>query len=210
MAIKLYQVEKSPEDIRKTVLTNIVKMLTNRGLLKLENLESNIEKLIKTYSDDLTYTIKLDKVEDDGLKIMAIKYAPHKITAVNKSYGISDFLNNYKDNPKIVVVKSISKKAHQQFMKNFDRVEIFMEQEMMINLVDHVMVPKHELLTPEEVLTFYETYNCKKKNMPKILSTDPVARYYAMKVGDICRVIRPSEKSGFAHSYRLVVKGAMK
>lgn len=208
--LKLYQIEKSAEDIRKTVLKNIVKMVTNRGLLDPKMLETNIENLVKIYSDDLTYTIKLDKKMDDKAVIMAVKYAPHKITAVNKSYGITDFLQNYKENPKIVVVKSISKKAHQQFLKNFDNVEIFMEEDLMIDLVDYVMIPKHELLTEDENLVFYEKFNCKKRNMPRLLSTDPVARYYAMKPGDICRIIRPSEKSGFTTTYRLVIKGTLK
>jgi DNA-directed RNA polymerase subunit H (RpoH/RPB5) len=207
---KLYQIEMSAEDVRKKVLTNTIKMVTNRGLLKFENLDLNIENVINATSDDMSYTIKLDTNDDNNQKVLAIKYAPHKITAVNKSYGTVEFLNNYKDSVKIVIVKSISKKAYQQFLKNYSQVEIFMEEELMRNLVDHVLVPKHEMLTDDEVIDFYDKFNCKKKNMPKIQSTEPVARYYAMQPGNICRVIRPSEKSGFTTTYRLVVKGAQK
>jgi len=37
--------------------------------------------------------------------------------------------------------------------------------------------------------------------MPRMLVSDPHAKYYNMKVGDICRLIRPSMTAAF---YRLI------
>ncbi len=208
--LSLFQIEKSPDVIRKTVLTNIIKMLTERKLLKKENEAGNIEKITSTQSDDMIYMVPIDKTGTDekSKTAFAIKIVFQKVTAINKSYGISEFLVNYKNNPKIVVVKDVSKKALQYILNNFGNTEIFLEKELMINIVEHVLLPTHEMLSPDEIQMFYEKYNCKKRNMPKMLSTDPVARYYNMKPGDICRIIRPSEKSGFIASYRLVIKGS--
>lgn len=207
-SINLYQIEKSNDDIRKTILTNIIKMLTERKLLKKENLDINIENILKVKSDNLVYIVPLDKYVDENSKNFAIKIVFQKITAINKSFGISDFLVEYKMNPKLIVVKDISKKAQQHILNNYENTEIFLEKELMINIIDHVLVPKHELLSQDEVQLFFEKYNVKKRNIPRILSTDPIARYYNMKPGDICRIIRPSEKSGYVPTYRIVVKGS--
>ena len=207
---KLHLVEKSKSQIIETVLTNIIKMLTERKLILPQNEDKRIKELISTQSDDLTYKTSLDKYDDNNDKTFAIKLIPQKITAVNKASGISEFLNDFKNNPKIVVVNSINKKAKQFISINFPKTEIFTEVELMINLIDYVLVPKHEVLSKEEVENFYKEFNCKKRNMPKILYSEPVARYYNVKPGDIMRILRPSYTSGYSPAYRLVVKGEIK
>ena len=204
----LYQVEKNATDIRNTVLTNIVKMLTERGYLNKDQLATNIDTIIGSEPGDNVYKVKTDKYDGDNEKLFAVRILQQKITAVNKASGILDFLTAYKNNKMIIVVKSMGKKAYQYIANNFPNAEIFLEEDLMINLIDHVLVPKHELLTPEEEEVFYEKFNCKKRNLPRIFSTDPVARYYNMKPGHICRIIRPSETSGYVVTYRLVVKSA--
>lgn len=207
---KLQLVEKSRTQINEIILTNIVKMLTERKLIKRANMNKKIDELVNTQSDELTYKITMDAFTDNSDKIFYVKIIPQKITAVNKASGISDFLNTFKNKPKIVIVDSISKKAKQFISINFPKTEIFTEVELMINLLDYVLVPRHEVLTTEEVENFYKEFNCKKRNVPKMLTSDPVARYYNVKNGDIMRILRPSVTSGIAPAYRLVVKGEIK
>ena len=182
---KLHLVEKSRAQIIETILTNIIKMLTERKLIKTNNMSKKIDELVNTQSDELIYKITLDTFTDNDDKLFAVKIIPQKITAVNKASGISDFLTSFKKNPKIVVVDSISTKAKQFISNNFPKTEIFTEVELMVNLVDYVLIPKHEVLTTEEAENFYKEFNCKKRNMPKMLTSDPIARYYNVKNGDI-------------------------
>jgi len=198
--VNLNQIEKNEGEIRITVLTNIVKMLSERMIIDKSKIETMINKLVNDKRvDESTYIL-----DTDTKTKIAIKIFPIKITAVNKTFGVIEFLNQYKDTHKILVIKEINKKAQQYILNNFNNIEIFLEEELMINLIDHILVPKHEVLGSQEAETFYETYNCKKKNMPRMLITDPVARYYNMKVGDICRITRPSETAGYTYTYRLV------
>lgn len=209
--VQIYQIEKNAENIRKTILTNIVKMLTERQLLKPQDLEKNIAKILDIKSDDMVYVIDLDPVDKEASKEytdkFVIKILLQKITSVGKASIIADFLNTYKKNSKLVVVKEISKKAGQLVKTNYPKTEVFLDVELLMNIIDHHLVPKHELLAEAEAKTFYEKFNCKKRNMPKILTSDPIVRYYNMKIGDICRITRPSENSGYSATYRLVVKG---
>lgn len=210
---KIQPVEKSAKIIRNDVLTNIVKMLTERNMLNKSNLKENIDSLTSKVLDSLVYSIKLDNhqdPEDKASKNMHIKLIPQKITAINKASGISDFLKTYKTDKKIVIVTSVGTKARQFVKANYKNTEIFTEEEMMINLVDNELIPKHEVLEKEEVEKFYKIYHLKKRMMPKIFTNDPVARYYNMKPNDIVRITRPSETSGDIIFYRLVIKGELK
>ena len=76
----------------------------------------------------------------------------------------------------------------------------------MINIVDHVLVPKHIVLLKEEGDAVLQAYRAKKRDMMLIRTTDPVARYYNMKAGEIIKIMRPSVMTVEAPAYRLVIK----
>jgi len=75
---------------------------------------------------------------------------------------------------------------------------------MIFNITHHEYVPKHILLSKEEEDEVLEKYNTSKNKLPKILRTDPIARYYGMKNDQICKIIRKSPEVGEYIYYRLV------
>ena len=207
-SIKIFQLEKNSDDIRKTVITNIVKMLTERNLMSSDKVKENIDKLVSTVTEDNTYKIDiLPNYRDSDDTKMIIKIFTYKITSISKQSIITEFLMKYKNVPKIIVVKDISSKTRQIITGNFPKTELFLESELMINLIDNILAPRYEILDHEtdEFKNFCETYQCKKRNIPKLFSTDPMARYYNLRKGDIVRVIQPSETTGYTAFYRIVV-----
>ncbi len=74
-----------------------------------------------------------------------------------------------------------------------------------IRLQDHILVPKHELLSEEEAEKILETLKLNKEQLPKIKVDDPIAKEIGAKVGDIIRIERESPTSGRSIAYRLVV-----
>ena len=204
---QLIPVEVNSEYIKNTVLTNTIKMLTERKILLKENEEKNIKKIINTQSDDLIYKVDFENEEKKDKKYVIIKILNQKITAINKTSPIGEFLHQYKNDNKLVIVKSISNKTKQLVTNTYPNTEVFLEKELMMNLIEHIYVPSHEILSNEESQQIIETYNTRKRDMPKMLTNDPIARYYNMQPGQICRIIRPSETSGFVSYYRLVIKG---
>jgi len=200
----IYVLEKSINIIHDTVLTNCIKMVYNRKLIDIDqdSLQNYIDNILSKKSDDLVY--ELGVYQDQ--KIMC-KIIPFSIIAVEKSYKLVDFLKENKKNIKIIIVKDIHTRVTKYVYENNKYVDIFLEKELMINLIDHSLVPKHILLTQEQANLVLETYLLKKRQIPKILASDPVSRYYGVSPGDMFKIIRPSDKSGASVYYRLVVKG---
>lgn len=199
--------EKTNAEKRDMILENIVKMLTYRGWLKEDKLDDNLKKIVSYHPDDFTYTIKLDK----GTEYL-IKFIPQTITTVNKSSGVEDFLKRVNKKHGALVIPAINNKPKTQIKRNYPKVEIWLENEIKIDYSTVDVIPYHEKYIDtkdeEQFNKFLKAYNTKSKhNLPKIRDGDIMARYLALKPGDLCKIVRPSEGSMKINYYRFCVPG---
>lgn len=183
--------EKEEVDI---IINNTIKMLYNRGWIQSFTKEL-VDKVIKS-EDEMEFTLK-DK------NVYKIKFFLQKVSSIKKT-SIEDFLVDNKNNHKILIVSEINPKVKMQIME-FGKVEIFIKEELMFTVIEHILVPKHYLLSEEEKQDFLTEYIVKPKELPRMYITDPIAKYYYAKNGDIFRIERPSLTSGYSIAYRVVV-----
>ncbi|KAA0000882.1 MAG: DNA-directed RNA polymerase subunit H [Thermoplasmata archaeon] len=76
---------------------------------------------------------------------------------------------------------------------------------MKFDILKHKLVPHHEILKEKEVEKLLRTYNIRKENLPRILTTDPVVQAIGAKEGDVIKIVRESPTAGTSVAYRLVV-----
>lgn len=107
----------------------------------------------------------------------------------------------------IVVQQGMTPSAKQALVDMLPKyiIEQFLESELLINITEHELVPQHIILTVEEKAELLARYKLKESQLMRIQASDPVARYYGLKRGQVVKIIRPSETAGRYISYRLVV-----
>ena len=163
------------------VKTTYNEMLTDRGfylsgLLNEEHqLYDNNDKQIVIFKNDL------DKLNIDYIK----EYI--KILSDNKlKHAIIIYKNEITPSAKKVI----------QNLFQFT-IEMFKFDELMFNLTKHRLYNKHIRLTENDKKEFVKKYGIQ---IPVILLTDPVSRYFNYKRGDIIKIERKND----VISYRIV------
>ena len=207
---QLLPIEKSNYQKINIIKTNIIKMFFLRGYIKEENLQKSIKKLVDQENDDYEYTLTLDVDTNYNTTIkdkqIIIKLFDYKISSINKTSQIGEFITKYNNSYKFIIVDDINSKSVKIISGYSTPCEIFKTSELMLCIVEHTLVPNHKVLTKEEANIVLNEYCARKRDMPLILTTDPIARFYNMKPDEICRITRPSILTVEAPFYRIVVK----
>lgn len=199
---QLIPIEYSPEKQKEIIITNICKMLTERHLINPTNLDSYVSNILSNIRDD--NIAKLTTDTDDKQIYNIVLLLEQKISTVSKTSAIGDYLYKNTKEHKIIIVNDITPRAHQVIQNSFPLIEVFLKREMMFNIIEHMYVPKHILLSDAETNQILKEYNVQKKELPRILLSDPISRYYNAKIGQIFKIIRTSETSGYSVYYRIV------
>ncbi|KPA78559.1 putative DNA-directed RNA polymerases II [Leptomonas pyrrhocoris] len=120
--------------------------------------------------------------------------------ALNESYQRVIFVSPSKPNPIVRKTMDTYNRSEQDL-----RFELFEEDELSVNITHHELVPKHTPLSEEELKEVLHAHALELVQLPRILSTDPVARYYGLERGQVVRIERKSMSAGLYATYRQVV-----
>ena len=147
---------------------------------------------------DLTYGVKASNGD-----LYAIKIVYHRISATGKQSIISEFFKEYAQYKKIIIARDFNNKIVDYVSKQ--HTQIFKESSMLSDIRYYKDQPKFELLSPKEMEQVKLEYNMTDYTTKKMIRSDPMARYFGLKKGDVIRIIRPSPTSGEAIDYRIVM-----
>ena len=195
---KLYRVYKTlnkmMEDRGFTVEDNYKETTFSQWLLKNNN-KMTLNGIFYKKSDNPDIVTRLYFEYLEGFKISAndISLFFSKMKDVKADTGI------------IVISGQLTSQAKQKLTDiNFElQIECFTIAELMVNITEHSYVPKHILLNEVEKNILLKRYKIKENQLPKILTTDPVARYLGLRKGNVVKIIRDSETSGKYVTYRI-------
>jgi len=86
----------------------------------------------------------------------------------------------------------------------FRNVHIFHIDTLTIDLLSHRLVPKHEVIRDKQTIDeIFKTTNSNSQLLPIILRTDPIAKLIRICPGNVCKITRHSQTSGYSIYYRI-------
>ncbi|WP_458403340.1 DNA-directed RNA polymerase subunit H [Methanobrevibacter sp.] len=75
---------------------------------------------------------------------------------------------------------------------------------MKIDIQNHKLVPKHEIMTEEEISQEFGDVDYDFRDLPKIRANDPVVEAIGAESGNVLRITRESQTAGVFVTYRIV------
>lgn len=173
----------------------ILEMLNDRKIDVAHINKTILEKTLLENSNKTGFEIEIDNIKIIYYLSMKFKWSELK-----------KFFETPNENALYLLV--INDKISQNNMKSINalslQMQIFNIKELQFNITKHIFVPKHEVIYDQnEIKNLLEIYSLKSKyQLPLIMKSDPVCRYYGVKNGDVFKITRDSETSGEYILYR--------
>ena len=198
---------------RETILTHLdnqgynVDEYTNFSINEVNSLHQNsqLDMLLEKKTNDSNKTNKV------YVKYYLGKILQHNIQEiVDDLYGIEDLLVKGNDDLIIITKDELNDKNLQKLKYIWSKENIFITvfsiKHLQFNVLKHVMVPQHRVLSQFETDNVKKQYNIDSDDkFPEISRFDPVAKAIGIKPGQVCEIIRPSKSSINSYYYRICV-----
>ncbi|MED6172295.1 hypothetical protein PIB30_048785 [Stylosanthes scabra] len=142
---------------------------------------------------------------DPSKRILVIFCGPHivKVTSVRNIAG--QIVNRETLSGLILIVQSTITSQALKAVNLFSfKVEIFQITDLLVNITKHVLKPKHEVLTDKQKRNLLRKYNLEEKQLPRILLTDAIARYYGLEKGQVVKITYSGDITQLHVTYRCV------
>ncbi|VDK82871.1 unnamed protein product [Onchocerca ochengi] len=183
--------------VRKTIM----QMCHDRGyLVTQEELDQTLENFKDTFGD------KPSERHPSRNELTVL--VAHNDDPTDQMFAICQQMQEQAITRAIIVVQTGMTPSAKQAIADMApkyTLEQFLEAELMVNITEHELVPEHVVMTNEEKNELLNRYKLKDTQLPRIQQSDPVARYFGLRRGQVVKIIRPSETAGRYITYRLVV-----
>jgi DNA-directed RNA polymerase subunit H len=173
-------------------------------------LDMILEKTVKSSSLDDS----LDESPEDSTQKIYIRYYLAKALRPNNLQEMIDDLFTVeevltkKDTLMIVVKDEVNETLTNTVKHIWESENIFIIlqplKRLQFNILDHILVPPHRILSQSEKINIKKRYNIINDNQfPDILRFDPVAQAIGIRPGEVCEIIRPSKTAILEPYYRI-------
>jgi len=156
-----------------------------------------------------------DKNEVKKKKIYIRYYLAKALRPNNLQEMIDDLFNVEeilsKDDTLFIIVKDEVNETLVNTVKHIwetDKIFITIQplKRLQFNILDHILVPSHRVLSINETIQIKNRYNIVNDfQFPDISRFDPVAQAIGIRPGEVCEIIRPSKTAISAPYYRICI-----
>ena len=165
--------------------------------------------------DMLLENEQVDEVTNRKNKIYISYYLAKLIKKQNIEEMIDDLFNLEqiltKDDTLFIIIKDDMNETLINELKHiWEKEGIFIViqniKRLQFNILDHVLVPPHRVMTNKEISDVMLKYSMRERNeFPEISRFDPVAQVIGLRPGNVCEITRSSKTSIKALYYRVCI-----
>ena len=183
-------------------LSQTMKRVKEGVLQLLENRKYEVESIEETDSEiDILAKRQEDKKEEKFLVRIPTKNVVgvalvRALDKAMKKYGVDQAL--------LATIERYTPAAKAESKKK--NIELLPTKYPIFNIFEHILVPKHELLSEKEAKEVLKHYNINAFQLPAIKAADPAAKAIGAKPGRIVKIYRESPTAGLHIVYRVVVE----
>lgn len=163
-------------------------------------------KVTKQCADKINKLYLEESIEPEDSVILVIteKISDNLEKAIEDLYNFGQEqlkINGLSDN----IIDENEKLNEEKYRKNYFRnVHLFCINNISFDISLNITVPKHVCIRKEEdIENILKKVNANRDQMPIILRTDPMAKLIRLCPGDMCEIIRRSERCGEYKYYRI-------
>lgn len=201
--------EHSEKNILFKVRKTVLEMLKDRGYDIPKKYIISLDEFSLLYDIN---NINFGVLKKDGTKMYVAFYNENKNFGKNELKDlVQKIKKEYNDvNINIIIIlrnKENPSVRREMKFSQYHNIELFIQKNLTFNLTHHELVPKHIILSEDEKNEVFKKYNINNDQatqFPKIFFTDPVAKYYGAKKGQMFKILRKSPFTGEAKYYRIV------
>lgn len=165
------------EDFRVAIGTLHEMFVRHRGYDAIHPVQESPHLFLISQKDTPSHSILIFLLGSDKLNIEGVKEMLQTMERLRLRHGVLVYRHS---------VTSSAKKILDS-LEPPQRIELFALHELQYDLTQHMYFHPHEKLTDVQELGLLQNQIAK---LPKILSTDPVVRYFGFQKNDILRIRR--------------------
>ncbi|KAI9156561.1 hypothetical protein LWI28_008670 [Acer negundo] len=88
----------------------------------------------------------------------------------------------------LILQSKVTAYAKKETEKFSFKVELFQITDLLVNITKHILTPKYEILNAAKKHKILKKYEVEEKQLPWMLETDAIARYYGLEKGQLVKV----------------------
>jgi DNA-directed RNA polymerase I, II, and III subunit RPABC1 len=94
----------------------------------------------------------------------------------------------------------------EEFRLQHKYVQVFGLENLLINISKHIFVPKHTIMSDDEIKEICNHYNIQPRNLHKILQQDPMAKFIGLRPGQVVKTFTNNPITGISETYKLCIE----
>lgn len=198
---------------------NVLDLMNTQGYNTDEYTNFSINEVNAMFQNKQLDILLEKKVEEEDTKRKKKIYIKYYLTKTIRPSNVQEMIDDLfhleeilvkQDTLYVIIKDEINETLTNELKHIWEKDGIFIVlqniKRLQFNILNHVLVPNHQVISKMEIEEVKKRYNIKENKMfPEISRFDPVSLAIGIRPGEVCKIDRPSKTAIKTIYYRICV-----